>query len=534
MKTKLIRYISLFLCVLTMLQVLAGCSGGAAEVKVAARTEVIAYFNENNLTEYFEKKANIKIKWVDYGSENLYERLQEDMGKKASDLPDAYLGMGLFDNEMTAIADTLFMDLTNVIDNSTVEFAKVIAEDTSRKADMEIGGRIYSYPSFYEDYANEFPQKMWVNKQWLAKVQAEMPQNVKEFKELLQAFKDNDPNGNGEEDEIPLGIAYDGGSFSTFGFLINAFLPTDFDLSDNQGYLNTDIQGNVYAGVTDERFKAALEYLNGLVDAELVSDDVFKTTPETLRDGTAEMEKYGVIAASDIRNIFMDEERLANYEPIPPLASVDGETDTTSYSRLTKVQTGGYMLAKDTEKMAEAIRFGDAMLENAGTLSLVYGAEDTGWSKADGRITAMGGATTTWKLLDTEKIGEAPFTNLKGAIPYWYSASLHMSQQAVPGDNDTVNLKTNENWGGYINQITSEIYEAPGRRYSQYALPELVISADGNMRGDIFDYLLESTRDFVTGEKDLEKDWDNYVKELDRKGLQELIDLTQKAYDRQK
>ena len=45
---------------------------------------------------------------------------------------------------------------------------------------------------------------LYINQQWLDALGLEMPQTVDEYYETLMAFRDKDPNGNGEQDEIPL------------------------------------------------------------------------------------------------------------------------------------------------------------------------------------------------------------------------------------------------------------------------------------------------------------------------------------------
>lgn len=516
----------------------AGCkTSGAQELKVAASTEVIEYFDQNGLTEYLGNRANVKIKWMDYGSQDMYSRVQQDLGKEEKDMPDAYLGLGLYEDDIKLLAGNFFLDLTNLIDTETTEFSRVISEDISRKEDMYIAGGIYSFPSFYEDYANEFPQKIWVNTQWLEKVEASMPTDIEELLHVLRLFKEADPNANGEADEVPLGVAYKGGSFNSLGFIINAFVTTEFDLSDTQDYLNIDRNGTVYSAVTDEKFKEALQYIKVLRDEGLISSDIFELSSNELSMRSAGEEKYGIIAASDIRDIFTDEERIAKYEAMPPL----GGNESVSVSRLTKPQMGGYMIAKNTKNVEAALKLGDAMLEANGTLSIIYGLESTGWDKADGRIAALGGPNTTWKLNDVSKAGFVPFENLKGRIPFWYSSSVQMAQQASISTG-TAELKTESNWQGYINKVNYEIYEVPGKRYSTYALPELVLNqeqqqeltASGCNRIELYEYLVATCQAFITGEKDINADWDEYVETINQKGLQALIDATQKAYDRSK
>lgn len=71
--------------------------------------------------------------------------------------------------------------------------------------------------------SNETKYKLWINQTWLDKLDMELPTTTEEFKEMLIRFRDEDPNGNGEKDEIPLlGSSSWGGS--PVKFLTNAFV----------------------------------------------------------------------------------------------------------------------------------------------------------------------------------------------------------------------------------------------------------------------------------------------------------------------
>ena len=47
------------------------------------------------------------------------------------------------------------------------------------------------------------------------------------------------------------------------------------------------------------------------------------------------------------------------------------------------------------------------------------------------------------------------------------------------------------------------------------------------------DYVDQSMADFITGAKDLDKDWDAYVKELNAMGLENWLSIAQATYDAQ-
>ncbi|MFO7635382.1 MAG: extracellular solute-binding protein, partial [Caldilinea sp.] len=65
-------------------------------------------------------------------------------------------------------------------------------------------GNIYGLPQLIECYHCSFANKMWVNTKWLNALGLEVPKTTEEYKAMLEAFKTQDPNGNGAADEVPL------------------------------------------------------------------------------------------------------------------------------------------------------------------------------------------------------------------------------------------------------------------------------------------------------------------------------------------
>ena len=53
----------------------------------------------------------------------------------------------------------------------------------------------------------------FINQTWLDNLNLETPTTLEELTEVLRAFKTQDPNGNGEADEVPLEMNLDGGAY---------------------------------------------------------------------------------------------------------------------------------------------------------------------------------------------------------------------------------------------------------------------------------------------------------------------------------
>ncbi|GAB4000577.1 hypothetical protein GCM10029992_32920 [Glycomyces albus] len=64
-------------------------------------------------------------------------------------------------------------------------------------------GNIWGIPAWNDCYHCSYPSKLWMNSAWLDEVGLEQPTTPEELRTVLEAFKTQDPNGNGEADEIP-------------------------------------------------------------------------------------------------------------------------------------------------------------------------------------------------------------------------------------------------------------------------------------------------------------------------------------------
>ncbi|QGH32982.1 extracellular solute-binding protein [Gracilibacillus salitolerans] len=125
-------------------------------------------------------------------------------------------------------------------------------------------GKIYYVPKVYL-----IPERAALLRQdWLDAVDMDMPETLDEYKDMLIAFRDQDPNGNGEQDELPttgreFGRWMDH-LFAMFGIAMWEGFP-EWDIYD--GEIN-------YAG-TSENMKAAIAFIRELYEEELLDNETF-------------------------------------------------------------------------------------------------------------------------------------------------------------------------------------------------------------------------------------------------------------------
>ena len=105
----------------------------------------------------------------------------------------------------------------------------------------------------------------------------EMPTTLDEFKEMLIAFRDEDPNGNGQKDEIPL--SWQGALMSTFGgwdFGLN-WLADSFQCPSPDSLMNVK-DGKVYFVGETEEYRDFVKWLHELYSEGLMDETGFSQT----------------------------------------------------------------------------------------------------------------------------------------------------------------------------------------------------------------------------------------------------------------
>ena len=100
--------------------------------------------------------------------------------------------------------DEIVIPLNDLIDQYMPNFKALMDERDGWKYITSSDGNIYSLPQVNDDGCG---MMLFINQVWLDKLGLEMPKTFDEYIEVLRAFKEKDPNGNGESDEIPLYLA---------------------------------------------------------------------------------------------------------------------------------------------------------------------------------------------------------------------------------------------------------------------------------------------------------------------------------------
>lgn len=333
----------------------------------------------SKLYEFYKEKLGVGIihPYVEWnGGTNYLNQL--NMKIAANEMPDMFLpqqGM-----ESSLAKNGAIADLTDLLPKYAPNLWNAIPKevwDIVKANDPTGNGRIYYVPGVL-DYGR---MGGLIRKDWLDKVGLPMPKTQDDFVKVLEAFRDKDPNGNGQKDEIPTGgreqAAWMDHLFAMYGVAMMEGKP-DWDIYDGK---------LTYSAVTPN-MKAALEfaaklYKDGLLDKETLLNNKAKW------DGKIDSDKVGIYyhwaedVGTHIEKIFKNTGVKGDYSvlPIPEVPGYKG------FYTMKKMGNPIWVVKnnKDQKKLMATMKLLNNLYDKTKWEDLFYGAEGMHHELKDGK-----------------------------------------------------------------------------------------------------------------------------------------------------
>ncbi|GAL20450.1 ABC transporter substrate-binding protein [Vibrio maritimus] len=119
----------------------------------------------------------------------------------SGDLPDIVGGSSMKNNVNTYGPEGAFVPLNKLIEEHAPNIKAFFDANPDVWASIKASdGNVYYIPYLPD---GKYGRGYFVRYDWLEKLGLEPPKNVDEMYEVLKAFRDKDPNGNGKKDEVP-------------------------------------------------------------------------------------------------------------------------------------------------------------------------------------------------------------------------------------------------------------------------------------------------------------------------------------------
>ncbi|MCQ6561501.1 ABC transporter substrate-binding protein [Paenibacillus mendelii] len=482
----------------------------------------------NLFTKELEEKTNIHLEWIMVPEKNVVEKL--NLMLVSGDYPDILLGMGVNKTqEVVYGGQGAFLPMNDLIEKYSVETKKLMETLPLFKETITApDGNIYSLPKVNQCFHCTMSQKMWLYEPWLTKLGLSMPTTTEEFYTVLKAFKEKDPNGNSKADEIPFMTSVTGWNSALDDFLMNAFIYNSKD-PNAPGLLMRD--GKVTAAYDKPEWKEGLQYLRRLFQEGLIAPESFTQDKNQLLavgnnpDAVLLGSSPGGFQGEFLQLGDVNDKRWLGYKAVPALKGPAG-VQLSAYSPM-EYYTGQFVIMKGNKYPEASFRLADMFYDWDITMRLSRGVEGKNWKKAESGDMGIDGNPAKWAPIpNTDEKIQNDYWNELGPINL--SNEFRLSQK----NNGPEDLEV------LLYQATNDSY-APYKPDVSILVPPLVFNEEqsaeiAGLQKTIDDYRKEMLARFVTGDADLDKDWDRYVSTLKDMSLERYLSIYQEAYDKTK
>lgn len=457
----------------------------------------------------YEQMTNVKVQWDVVSSDGFSERVNLVMA--SNNMPDAII-KGVPDISKSA-ADGSIIDISGLIDEYSVGIKGLYEKYPAVKAaSMSPDGKIYSIPGINTLIPNlTLHRNLWINKKWLDKLGLKPPETTEEFLDVLRAFRDRDPNGNGKNDELPYVIEYSGGNRNARVDIMSG----SFGLYPNMGYNYLQVKdGKAHIYCMDDKFREVLEFMNIMWKEKLLDNSVFTQTSDiSLSKFNSDVSGVFGLSSDDLWSKYADD-----YIPLPPPRSPAGDPQVIG---LTSSYSGACMVITKADKNPEiTLRWIDYFFTEEG--SMFIGCFSPDLEGITCRKLDDGSYDYTEAMYNDPRgisvaVGEVcPLPG--GGFPYWRN----------PNNSNYIYSKT-------VRKAVP-VYEPYYQKDPAYAYPVFSVQDAervNDIRKDLDVYVDECVAKFISGEMSFDK-WDEYVKTCEKMNIKELEGLFQKALDKMK
>lgn len=465
-------------------------------------------WNDLMMWNKYAELTNVKVNWVEQVSmDSLAEK--RNLALVGERLPDVFYAADLSNVDLFNYGQQgTFIELNDLIEKHAPNLNKLIEENPDIKKGLTFpNGKIYSLPSLRDEafLSIRIGAIPWFNKVWLDKFEMDIPETTEDFYAYLKAVKEQDPNGNGQADEIP----YGGVNIDDLA----DWLKGSFGLGHNgDGHIDKDPEGEGLRFIpTSERYKELLEFLNKLYKEELIQQNIFSIEWDQYMAAGAEG-KYGSTLFWDPSRTFASDDQGDEYVGAAALKGPHGDQMYSSVLN-PMFSIGGFALTRENANPAATVRWLDYFYSDEGARLLYMGVEGETYEEKDGAFKYLD------EILNSDDRNQA----ISNYLPW-------------VGVNPPGIVKQDYFIGAETSPATLEVSErirpfVPEELWSKFTYDEEESKFLASVGVDIEKYVKEMRDKFISGDTSFEE-WDNYVKTLEDIGVEKYLEINEAAYER--
>lgn len=483
-------------------------------IKIFARQDPATADNWNDVMIFneYEKMTNVNVEWEMVPQASVNEK--RNLSLAGGTLPDAYHTTFMPVSDIQKYGDQgAFIPLNDLIEEYAPNFKKILDENPDVRGALTFpDGNIYSLPTLRDpDFiAHRTAAHPFINKEWLDNLGLDEPETLDDYYEFLKAVKEGDPNGNGENDEIPFG--------ATHANHLIEYLRGSFGLG-NRGTGNAHIdvepdnEDQVRFIPTADEYKELLEYINKLFEEELIEQNIFSIEHDQYLANGSEG-KYGSTIWYSPDRAFSEEAG----EPYIGMKALKGPHGDDMYSHHSPptAAIGSFIITSANEHPEATMRWIDYFYGDDGAKLFFMGIEgETFEVNDDGELEYMDHITNSKDGLTRAQEISKYLTFGGGGFPALITQDYFTGAEATEKTLDAaekIKDQLPDPWATFLyTKEESDKLDRVGK--------------------DIEKYVEESTDKFIAGELPF-SEWDKYVETIEKMGLDEYMQIQQEAYER--
>ncbi len=461
--------------------------------------------NDMPIVQELEKKTGIHIEWEVIKQSDWDTKV--NLMFASGEYPDIIISANKpVDTEEYGVTQQILIPVDDLTSKYMPTYKERIAGEAT---DPTLGlkasdGQKYSVGYLVAQNINT-NQHFFLNQTWLDNLGLPTPTTLSELTDTLRAFKEQDPNGNGEADEVPVEMALDTGFYSVKYMLPMFGVPCD---PDKWIYLDDNKQ--VQFTPTQEGFRACMEWLNSLykenlLDPEVISQDI-NTLETKLKGGNA-----GFFTAWRLTAMGLDDGVAKDATLFMPTAP---EGTAPKLYRYTEIAKPGAYITTTNENIPASMRWLDSLLDTETMYSLYYGPKGTGWdyNKDNSKIDTI--------ITDTTGIRDCFDQNTLFFAPGQYLTSVfNWSPQRI----EKTEYCQKYDAAGMIQKYSNDYLDMAPLTSEQHQSSALVET-------DIDNAVMEHMADFITSGV-TDDNWNTFVKLFTDMNITDYVKMYQDAID---
>lgn len=358
-------------------------------------------------------------------------------------------------------------------------------------------GNLYIVPV----YSHPQPGAVWcIRQDWLDKVNMKAPTTVDEFIAVMKAFKDQNVNGSGDVLPFCASSGYIPAMVNFFGAHEGFYLDKDSD--------------TIKYGPVEDNWKEAMNFIYRIYQEGLL-DKEFPTNDTTIFEQKVSANRVGMFYGWPFSGLVRCNELIkavdanAQYVPIAPIKKDASSVAVKEGKQATLIARSA--ITSSNKYPVETIKLINYLYSRDGEILMNWGIEGEDYTIVDGKPQFM---DSIMKNSDGPSVARGK-RGMQRAFPFLADKEAEMAV----ADELVVKAWTEYNESGALWPLMPNV-----------SIPEDKQARFNSLNTQISTYLQEKRAAFMIGTESIDKEYDGFKKELENRGLSEILAIYNDAY----